>query len=772
MVHPKDVALDLVDQQGRSAARLHLTLLPETAIDQRCPPLLDCRGVPEADRFLEAVQLLESVEYRYAIVGAANSQAVSVEPKEMFAPDDDTGRTGRVRPGLYTGGVKVKVFQGAIELGTAAFEVRARKLGYLDEYRQMIADVAEAATEAVMDRFAASGQTFVPAVDGDPLTLYQRFAFLQSLFTGHIFQAAVYQILARPYESWERVDQLRRPGQGMRGHRALSRELSRMGPREPWPDGPAGIGVPSRILEQRTESTLDNLPNQFVKFALQRWRECVQRLNDAMSILPPGLSVERGIRESQELLGELDALLSEELFREVESLSLFPGGNQVLQKQEGYRDVLRAFAQVEVAASLSWAGGDEVFRAGQRDVATLYEYWAYIQLAKLLRELCGIGFDLKDLLKVSEDGIGLDLRKGERTRLTGGAVRLGRRLDVEMWYNKGFQGPGSSLDSSSEGSWSVGMRPDMSIRISPEPGALEYCEPIWVHFDAKYRVERIKDLMDEDSSSDSGQARPLATHQANAVATAAKSEDLLKMHAYRDAIRLSSGAYVLYPGTQTRLRRTYTEILPGLGAFKLKPTGSGQTEGTEALRGFMDSILTHAARQASQHERMRFWNSRIYKGSKAKKGLTPGPLFSAPPADTKVLIGFVKSIAHAEWIRQAQFYNLRADGRRGSVSRDLLDCEVLLLRGSGLGTGLSLWRVGKYIETMSADELRDIGYPEPGGTRYYCLRLTEEVSNWAEPGWDEHWLEKRLAETLGESDYGSPRRVTWSQLIHSFNPEA
>ncbi len=89
--------------------------------------------------------------------------------------------------------MRIRVFQGVSEIGITAIEVRARKLNYLTDYRRMIADVAEAATEAVMDRFAVSEQSFAPADGGDPPTLYQRFAFLQSLFTNDVFQAAIHR---------------------------------------------------------------------------------------------------------------------------------------------------------------------------------------------------------------------------------------------------------------------------------------------------------------------------------------------------------------------------------------------------------------------------------------------------------------------------------------------------------------------------------------------------------------------------------------------------
>jgi hypothetical protein len=126
-------------------------------------------------------------------------------------------------------------------------EIRSRKLDYLTDYRQMLSEIAEVATEAVMERFGASEQAFAPAGQGDPLTLYQRFAFLQSLLSKEAFQAAVSRIVARPYESWKVVAEQEDTRRGVRTSGNLSRQLSAPGPRLPWPSTPVAIDLPSTI---------------------------------------------------------------------------------------------------------------------------------------------------------------------------------------------------------------------------------------------------------------------------------------------------------------------------------------------------------------------------------------------------------------------------------------------------------------------------------------------------------------------------------------------
>ena len=119
---------------------------------------------------------------------------------------------------------------------------------------------------------------------------------------------------------------------------------------------------PHKLDRSQTEASLDTTPNRFVTFGLTRWRGGVQ----IGEILPGERESCRGSREraTRQVLDELDAILSEELFREVGPLYRFPGDDQVLQKREGYREILRAYIQFEVASKLAWSGGEESMARG------------------------------------------------------------------------------------------------------------------------------------------------------------------------------------------------------------------------------------------------------------------------------------------------------------------------------------------------------------------------------------------------------------------------
>ncbi|MGD0949032.1 MAG: DUF2357 domain-containing protein [Candidatus Binatia bacterium] len=667
------------------------------------------------------------------------SGPLTTDRPEVFEADTQSGTRGRLRPRLYTGMLPVTIRAGAIDIGRVALEVRSRKLDYLRHYRWMLRDIAEHCAELVMDRFAPAEQRFATDSARDAPTLYQRFAFLQSLVTGDAFEAAIHQVLGRPHRGWVDEPEPRHPSRGIPATSEVAQQLQMPGPRCRWPNGRSEITgdfLPARFHVSRTEETLDTPANRFVRFALMRWRDTAADIGHYLTCENRSAPVARGLREVEALIRYLDSLLSEQLFREVGPLDRFPAGDQVLQKREGYRDLFRAYIQFEAAALLTWRGGEGVYGAGQRDVATLYELWSFFQLAQVTAEICQRSFDSSALIEVHADRLGVGLCRGRQTAVLGSVSYLGRALHLELWFNRTFGtgGPGAP-------SWTRPMRPDCSLRISIDresSAPFHGGEEIWLHFDAKYRVEDLGDLFGARPGTGADEdAQPLEDEDAATRRGETKRADLLKMHAYRDAIRRSVGAYVLYPGTETEeCRAHYHEILPGLGAFALRPTEYGEAEGAGALRQFILDVVEHVASQATQHERVRFWVREAYSGQyETVARPTVAPFLSRPPADTPVLLGHVKDRDHLAWIRATCLYNLRAGKRRGSVglgSRELA-AEFVVLYGRALENP-ELWKVIGEPRLLTRDQMLSMDYPNPHGEVYYCLEIAEvPTGSWAKP---------------------------------------
>ena len=126
-----------------------------------------------------------------------------------------------------------------------------------------------------------------------------------------------------------------------------------------------------------------------------------------------------GTDAALEVIELVDRTRSAPMFRQVGRLHTFPIGNQVLQKRAGYRELLRTFVLAEVGArlALDW-DVDDVFGASQRNVATLYEYWAFLQLAGSVGRACGEDLTAS-AFRLSNDEMSMAFRRRRCSRLNG-----------------------------------------------------------------------------------------------------------------------------------------------------------------------------------------------------------------------------------------------------------------------------------------------------------------------------------------------------------------
>jgi predicted component of viral defense system (DUF524 family) len=749
-----------VDRQRFVVGSIDVRLLPRTAIP-RIAPLLDLSDDPDRDLALEAVQLLEDWEYGYEIAATRAGRYFETDRPDMFSPDSN-GERGRLRTQSFVGLLPVSVTVDGFQIGQASFEVRARKLDYLTHYRWMLRDLAEAASAILLERFAPTQLRFVPHDQLDPGTAYERFSLLQGLIRSDSLTAALQQVMSNPNTDWWVEPQFVAPGKGFPATSSAARAIVRAGPRVPWPNSAVrGMEtLPRRVELTQLEETRDTPPNRFVKFALGRWQTLLQSLQGAIERVPDTPARFRGLREIQEALDYVDGMLGDPFFRDVGDLAYFPANNQVLLKREGYREILAAHAVTEGAAQVSWSGGEDVFGAGQKDVASLYEFWTFLQVIKAVKRLC-TSFEEAELIRLAREGADLTLERGREARLTGVTERLGRRIYIDVSFNRTF-----SRSSDISGSWTRPMRPDCSIHLHAGNARPDDFESIWIHFDAKYRVDQLVEILGPETL-EGVEAR---TDDEGAGRTAAKRDDLLKMHAYRDAIKRSAGSYVLYPGgiegQSDQTFQRYHEILPGLGAFALRPTEAEDAEGLEPLTKFLDDALWHFASVISQYRRGRYWEANSFgEATRTENLLGWEPSFAKPPADTLVLLGFVKDKFHLNWIAANHRYNVRADGRRGSVGMTgpELGADFVVLYGPELAA-TQIWEVAGQPELWTRERLLGSGYPSAGGNLYFCLPLGGRVAI-PEGALTPEAIQAIMRRKAPAVPRGTPVVATWLELV-------
>jgi predicted component of viral defense system (DUF524 family) len=703
--------------------------------------LVDLRADNPIDG-LYPVRLLEDSEYVYELVGLGGATALRLEPAELFFPDPDNAARGRLRTGSYVGVLPIEV--EVLEVRHRyVVEVQSRKLGYLAEYRWMLRDLTAEATSLVLERFAPTRQRLSDDWLREPRSAYERFVHLQALFADPAFEQAVLYVTNRPYVDWAEQPESRLPTQPVSGGSRLGRALSRPGPRVVWPGG-AIRTLPATITVEVTVPRVDNVPNRFVKHVLDHFLRLLSRVRDSLASQPESTSAVRGLREVAEIERRLGVLRSAAVFRDVGDMVILPIDNQVILKRAGYREVLGAYLRVETGTRIVWE--DESLSGAQKSAATLYEYWAFLQLLRVVQTITP-DLDTGQLFAETKDGLTLSLKQGRERRFHGTVNRLGRDIDLDLYYNRAF---GPTLRDVEGGSWSLPMRPDCSLRLQARSDG-KGIPPVWLHFDAKYKLSDFGLLKDVAGVDEGPRDQPVR-------------DDLLKMHVYLGAIRRTVGSYVLFPGEgqANEPYRAYAELLPGLGAFSLRPVVGGPD--TQALKTFLENVLTHVASVATQERRHRYWERQIFPTDlPAPESAGREPIAGLPPADTPVLLGFVRSDEQLDWVLRTRLYNMRADmARNGSISVNSREASAQVLVLYSANEVLGVWRLSGLASVLTAAQLKSLGYPRPRGEAYICVKLVEGIGDVIRSGLD-HDRVRALAETP-DKPFGSPGLTSWATL--------
>lgn len=662
--------------------------------------------------------VIEGGHYKYRVDGLP-SPIVSIEPTELFQLDPDDSGSGRFRPQECVGTLAIEL---QLESGTplqASIEVLPVKLSYETEYLAMLEQLADQAAEALLQGYSPSSLAAHP----DPTTTgelhYRALAFLAARFRQPTFLAAIELIRQRPHRGWQIESERQPTGRGVPAGSAAARTLAQSGPRTGCPAHlthlPTGGFLPLTATRQQTVITYDTVPNRFVRHAFARWQGLALEVLQSLRVVQDKHTgpQRRGRREAAWMADFCDQALLQPPLRDAGRLFAFPHGNEVLLRTPGYREILRVYALAEASIALHAVLPDDPFSATQRNVARLYEYWCFVALAGCISDIAGQRPEGL-LFETTATGMSLVLKQGEPSRLSWEITIDERVLLVDLWFNRNFS---KSADPSREGSsWARALRPDASLRIRPQSGRpWGTADPeldVWVHFDAKYRVENVTVDADDDKPDENRGIE-------------AKREDLLKMHAYRDAIRRSAGAYVLYPGSgEPTFRTEFHELLPGLGAFPLRPRLNGVVEGSDSLKQFLHDVSHHVANQASAMERTQYWVTQHNRRSGRR--VAPADFLKRPPADTSVLIGFA-DVDQVDWIVDRRRFSIRADPRQGATTIDdlMISSQIIVIcLNQAIDTAPTIFgifeRTGPW-QVAAAQDMYRSGYPVRDPTARYFI---------------------------------------------------
>lgn len=670
-------------------------------------------------------QLQEGKEYDYEIIVNADDDASKWKIEDQYAIFSSNSRhpnMGKIKTGIYVGTVNFKAVRvdnnHTVFETNLSIEVQSVKADYRTDYRKMLTDITSYYTDLVMQQGSPVTQKFDVDYNTPQQTLYQKFAFVKSIIDNDAFEESVHKITSNPVRKWTEITAEKRIESVRRLSRNSMRQIAVRTDRTPVASGPMGLtSLPRTLSVTQKTDTVDTHENQFIKYVLTTFYAFCS-----------GLSTKKNASnqlkvEVEVVCDKLASYLNSTFFKQVSRPTRLNIGSPVLQRKEGYREILQAWLMFDLAAKITWNGGETVYDAGKKNVAVLYEYWLFFKLMEVVSKVFKIDPQSKEKLVSKgtiDDRINLEIQQGKKTVINGKYDAGNRLLNVRLYYNRTF---GFEEEIRNAGSWTMSMRPDYTLSIWPgdktEAEAEKDDSIVHIHFDAKYRLNKIliddKDVEDVESE--------LKTEKQDREVDIYKRGDLLKMHAYKDAIRRTAGAYVLYPGTENKMRSGFHEIIPGLGAFCIAP--GHEEDQLPALKGFLRDVVRHFMDRTSQREKVAVSNHKIYNilsGGFYENFPEPKDIEEFP--DTiPVIVGYCKE-NNIRLKDVKKHYIIRLKGGEKEFVK-MAEAKYLLLYDKGTCSVNLFKTIGDCTQIVTSENIKEFGYRIPTqGELYIIFRLS------------------------------------------------
>jgi len=272
--------------------------------------------------------LKENGRYEYEVLSATHKlkKKNGIIRRSRIADGNDRGS---IEPGNYVGLLTLALLDKATEetVSKAYVEVCSTKLGYEDEYRSMLEEIADRCADFLLQIESPVDQQFVPDDEASEATLAQRLYFLKSLLGGEDFQMAVQRIVTAPNTQWREEFRSVDVRQSRRLGRYEVKQFASAGRRMKVPCGhplrDVMETIPERIEVRDKRDTVDTPENRFVKHALSMF---LQTLEDLFGKFPDiGNEKYPNLRaEICGLIDDLEETLSHDVFKQVSQPELLP----------------------------------------------------------------------------------------------------------------------------------------------------------------------------------------------------------------------------------------------------------------------------------------------------------------------------------------------------------------------------------------------------------------------------------------------------------------
>ena len=451
------------------------------------------------------------------------------------------------------------------------FEVRSKKIGYLNEYPRMLEDISAFSTSLLLDSKSPLYLN-LSLSDSNSQTIYEDFLVLDHIFSEMDLEGAYRQVKLNRHcdmfpESYE-------VPAGIAGYVDPSDVESMLSPNNliPMSGGPiAGCFSPIYAVERIHIDDYDTPENRVVKDLILSIQKMVHGM--ISSPLHDGSAYISG--RLAEMRSTIDNMASDIWLKNIGDLTMIPFGSTVLQNRSGYAEIFVMYQILGLGTMFKQDDAEKLLKGQNSRVYEVYEYWCYTRLYRCLRKMSVNKPDFP--LRKSGDVWSVSIRNSNG--VTFEIPAEDSILDVTLYYNKNFNRRNHRFRS-----YSVRLRPDYTLVINSQESP-EY--RFVINFDAKYKAKPKTDdtIVTDDTEIDSD----------------CWEYDIYKMHTYRDALLQSWGSYVLFPGEESAIYPKEIDReddfdnplrVPSVGAIPLVP-GSKTDEILEKVIGGILSDISH-----------------------------------------------------------------------------------------------------------------------------------------------------------------------------------
>lgn len=295
---------------------------------------------------------------------------------------------------------------------------------------------------------------------------------------------------------------------------------------------PKGL-IPREIEDASMQLTYDTVENRFVKFFIQLIFDYLEDL--LRKIGTKNIKLVQEISTMRQIISER---IDNPFWKNIGIMTAVPNNSQILQRKYPYNQIFQIYNEFGLKSRLCSNDVDRKYTVGQKDASMLYQYWVFIKFFQFLKSKYHKNFLTSSWLSYNNKNLGVTLHQGIEEYAV---FSIEDNKELYLRYNKKYSNKQSIYSGRS---YSHDLIPDISLELYQDEALIGL-----IHFDAKYKLP-------ENGTN--------------------IEDDINKMHAYKDGIMGSIGAYAICLSEkkivfveEEYMQKCGGHLFPSVGAFPL-----------------------------------------------------------------------------------------------------------------------------------------------------------------------------------------------------------